>query len=186
MVIKVKKDAWFEAGLSLLTEIGPQALTIDGLCQQLDVTKGSFYHHFNNREAYIAQLWAFWEKENVERIITATTENSAENQMDTLLQLIYKIPRERELALRALSLYDTTSRTFQAKIDNDRKRYLEQLAANYFSNIETSRIISIIDYAWYLGIQMMIPPPDDAELKKIIKVYRQIKQAYLKAAGKEK
>ncbi|MEE8552899.1 MAG: hypothetical protein V3S72_06320 [Desulfobacterales bacterium] len=50
---------------------------------------------------------------------------------------------------------------------------------NYFGDDEDVKIISTIDYAWYLGTQLMIPPPDDKELKKIMEVYQQMKQAYL-------
>jgi hypothetical protein len=53
------------------------------------------------------------------------------------------------------------------------------LNRNYFGDDEDVKIISTIDYAWYLGTQLMIPPPDDKELKKIMEVYQQMEQASL-------
>ena len=46
-----KREDWLEQGLAVLVQAGVEALTIDGMCQRLGVTKGSFYYHFQNREA---------------------------------------------------------------------------------------------------------------------------------------
>ncbi|BBY98226.1 TetR/AcrR family transcriptional regulator [Mycolicibacterium fallax] len=51
---------WLEAGFSLLAEAGRPALTIDRLCAQLGVTKGSFYWHFTGMAGYRSALIEAW------------------------------------------------------------------------------------------------------------------------------
>lgn len=53
-------DDWIKAGFELLTEGGPNALRIGRLCERLNVTKGSFYWHFADIQAYRAALVDAW------------------------------------------------------------------------------------------------------------------------------
>jgi len=43
---------WLEEGLALLEEAGAEALTIESLTSRLEVTKGSFYHHFTDYRTF--------------------------------------------------------------------------------------------------------------------------------------
>ena len=52
-------DVWVREGLTVLAEMGPDGLTIDELCRRLNLTKGSFYHHYANRSMYIKALLEF-------------------------------------------------------------------------------------------------------------------------------
>ncbi|KUI31474.1 TetR family transcriptional regulator [Mycobacterium sp. GA-2829] len=53
-------DDWIDAGFALLAEGGTNALRISGLCDRLSVTKGSFYWHFTDIQAYRATLVEAW------------------------------------------------------------------------------------------------------------------------------
>lgn len=53
-------DDWVEAGFDLLAEGGFEAVRIGRLCDRLDVTKGSFYWHFADINAYRAALVDSW------------------------------------------------------------------------------------------------------------------------------
>lgn len=51
---------WVQAGFRILAEDGLKALTIDRLCRQLGVTKGSFYWHFADMKTYRQALIDTW------------------------------------------------------------------------------------------------------------------------------
>lgn len=51
---------WVEAGLWLLAEEGLGAVTIDRLCANLSVTKGSFYWHFKDRQDFLQAMANYW------------------------------------------------------------------------------------------------------------------------------
>jgi AcrR family transcriptional regulator len=53
-------DDWIQAGFDVLADGGPNALRIGKLCDQLEVTKGSFYWHFTDMRAYRAALASAW------------------------------------------------------------------------------------------------------------------------------
>lgn len=55
-------EAWEEAALEALAEQGVDGLTIESLARRLGVTKGSFYWHFNTRQALIAAALARWQE----------------------------------------------------------------------------------------------------------------------------
>lgn len=44
----------------MLTREGESKIRIDTLCASLGVTKGSFYHHFENREAFLDAIVEYW------------------------------------------------------------------------------------------------------------------------------
>jgi AcrR family transcriptional regulator len=53
-------DDWIELGFSLLAEEGPSGIKIDRLCARMGVTKGSFYWHFSDLQAYKEALAERW------------------------------------------------------------------------------------------------------------------------------
>lgn len=57
---RLSVDDWVQAGFAVLAEQGLKALTIDRLCRRLNVTKGSFYWHFEDMAAYRAALIESW------------------------------------------------------------------------------------------------------------------------------
>lgn len=53
-------DDWLQAGYAILAEEGLKTLKIDRLCARLNVTKGSFYWHFDGMPSYRAALVQGW------------------------------------------------------------------------------------------------------------------------------
>jgi AcrR family transcriptional regulator len=53
-------DDWIQAGFAVLADHGPNALRVDRICERLNVTKGSFYWHFSDLQAYRAALVKAW------------------------------------------------------------------------------------------------------------------------------
>ncbi len=51
---------WVQEGFRVLAEDGLKGLTLDRLCTRLKVTKGSFYWHFTDMNAYRAALIDTW------------------------------------------------------------------------------------------------------------------------------
>ena len=57
---RLSVEDWLQAGYDLLAEHGVRALKVERLCQQLGVTRGSFYWHFEDMESYRAALVESW------------------------------------------------------------------------------------------------------------------------------
>ncbi|MCX6397258.1 MAG: TetR/AcrR family transcriptional regulator [Propionibacteriales bacterium] len=53
-------DDWTERALALLMDEGVGAIKINRLCRELGVTKGSFYWHFADLDAFLAAIAEKW------------------------------------------------------------------------------------------------------------------------------
>ncbi len=55
-------ETWLERALETLATKGPQMLTVEKLCRELGVSRGSFYWHFKNRADFVQRLAEYWGK----------------------------------------------------------------------------------------------------------------------------
>jgi AcrR family transcriptional regulator len=60
--VQLTADDWTRAALAALGEGGLAAVAVQPLAAQLGVTKGSFYWHFENRDALITAALERWEQ----------------------------------------------------------------------------------------------------------------------------
>jgi len=61
---QLRRDDWIAAALALLISNGIEAVQITVLAKRLKVTRGSFYWHFESREALLDALLAEWRARN--------------------------------------------------------------------------------------------------------------------------
>ena len=57
---KQTRETWLTAALEQLREHGSGGLAIDKIARRLGITRGSFYHHFDNLESLIEELPTHW------------------------------------------------------------------------------------------------------------------------------
>ncbi|MEX2520988.1 MAG: TetR/AcrR family transcriptional regulator [Paracoccaceae bacterium] len=67
---RLTKDDWLALGLTALAEVGAEALTIEGLTARAQKTRGSFYHHFDDREAFVVGVLEVWRRQT-ERLLSS-------------------------------------------------------------------------------------------------------------------
>ena len=63
-------EAWVKAAQSLVAREGVQAVAVEPLAQALGVTKGSFYWHFENRDALIQAALEAWEQDQSTDVVS--------------------------------------------------------------------------------------------------------------------
>lgn len=61
---RIGREAWVLAARDALIEGGVEAIKIEKLAHKLSAERGSFYHHFKNREALLGELLQDWEDRN--------------------------------------------------------------------------------------------------------------------------
>lgn len=64
---ELDRGAYFQAAYRILSERGFEHVTISALCEQLYVTKGSFYHHFRDLDDFLGSFADHW-KSSLEQI----------------------------------------------------------------------------------------------------------------------
>lgn len=153
--MRLRKNDWLAAGLRLLTRAGPEALTIDRLCQQQQVTKGSFYHHFEGREDYLHSLMQYWREQHTERLIATTEAAEPEARSDLLSQMARSADAGVENAMRTWARQDPAVAEQVATVDRARVAYLHTLIAPYLTTGQDGALVTKLVYAHFVGVQQL-------------------------------
>ena len=165
---QLKREDWLERGLNLLAEEGAEALTIDSLCQRFGVTKGSFYHHFKNRQAFLEALLQFWEESYTSKFIAYSLEGKSPlEQLERLHQIVVQSFGTAENVIRAWAQSDALARSYQERVDRRRLDYLYDLQLKLHNKPELARSMAHLQYATLIGSSQILPPLSAEDLQQM-------------------
>ena len=107
--IILSRDGWLELALETLVEQGHSKFSLDALIAAMPVGKGSFYHHFRNREEFLLALVEFWDRHETQNVIAALeampANTSPEEKLWQLMCVVYETMGARhELLIRSMTL----------------------------------------------------------------------------------
>jgi AcrR family transcriptional regulator len=151
---RLSRQAWVQAALDAIAEGGLAAVAVVPLAKQLGATKGSFYWHFDNREALVEAALAEWEHSHTDAVI-AEIEASSDDPLQQLRLLFKRVTalaaRDRiELALLATADHSTV----RPVLDRVTRRRIDFTAGLFrrlgFSRAEAKRR-ALLAYSAYLG-----------------------------------
>lgn len=168
--VKKPKDTWLDEGLKILEESGPGSLTIDNLVTRTGKTKGSFYHHFKNRNQYIEAILAHYEEKVTLEILHKVQKESGKiERLKKLTELVFQISSKLELAIRAWALYEPIAKEFQDRIDQKRLNHLKSIYLS--SNVDESQAqtMALKNYSIYIGLQQLKHIYGTDNFKKLLK-----------------
>ncbi len=153
----VKRGAWIEAGLSLLCRDGNQRLTVERLCDAMEKTKGSFYHHFDDMAAFEDALLASWKQAHTLAPIDiaeglhglrARSRSTVAERRRALYRAVGRLDLRLEVAVRAWAVGDARARCAQLDVDRTRVTYLVSL----WGKGKRAQICAELEYAAFLGL----------------------------------
>ena len=151
---KLTRDDWIEAGLKTLDLEGYTAISGERLARRLNVTRGSFYHHFRSREDFIRALLSTWEEDYTARML----EYAAQGQgpVDVLRRYMHiaadKQPN-REVAIRAWALHDPLVAEYQVRVDATRQAFAIKTSQRAFPLSKYSETVGEIAHLCFIGGQ---------------------------------
>jgi AcrR family transcriptional regulator len=70
---RLTRDDWITAALAAIADGGLAAVGVEPLAARLGATKGSFYWHFENRDALLQAAISRWEQETTTDVVTEIT-----------------------------------------------------------------------------------------------------------------
>jgi AcrR family transcriptional regulator len=179
---QLDKTAWFKQGFKILKASGAADLTIENLTKKLNKTKGSFYHHFKNRDEYFEKLLAFWEeKQTFDILEIKKQEKSFKGINATLLKLSKEnMDPEIEVAIRSWALRDPLARTYQERIDKQRVGFLNSMFSLMSDDPKQVEMISLIRYCFYIGSHQIIPAIEEKNYKNKLDALMEMFETYIK------
>lgn len=174
---KSKQD-WLEEGLVVLTLIGEAGLTIDRLTSRLGVTKGSFYHHFKNRQAFSDELLAYWEEKTTTEVITLCEVGQTPAEKSRLLKKLATGHQDDELetAIRAWSIRDPRVKKHRERVDEKRFEYIHRLTAEFVKDKRKARILARLRSAVHIAAPQMSPPVSRKEFEDLLAAIDKLEQ----------
>ncbi|MHC4342543.1 MAG: TetR/AcrR family transcriptional regulator [Planctomycetota bacterium] len=121
---------WLVEALETLGREGVIGVSVENVARSMGATKGSFYHHFKNKEELIHRLLEYWETELTDKIDghVAHLHGKPAEQLLALLEFIAENETNRyDAAMRAWALHDERVATVVRRVDQKRLAYVRAL-----------------------------------------------------------
>lgn len=164
---RLSADDYFRVALDVLGESGSRAMTIAVLCERLQVTKGSFYHHFGGLQGFVDGLLAYWESEHSERLIAVSkAQPDVALRFYNLSMLGAALPHASEAAMRAWGRSDAEVAEAVARVDKRRERHVVESIVALGVERARARLFTRIALNILVGAQMREDPVDAKRLRQ--------------------
>ena len=130
---RLGSQEWVDEALLALKQGGIESVRVEKLATSLNVTKGSFYWHFDNRQALLEAMLLYWEELGTEQIIEQVNTGSSDprTRLANLLGLALRHNDHGEAALdtrfRAWASVDPNAARALARVDKRRLHYVRGL-----------------------------------------------------------
>jgi AcrR family transcriptional regulator len=164
MVGNISRDAYFETGLDVLSDLGYGGLKLAEVCHRLGVTTGSFYHYFPSWSVYTKALVQHWmEARTLHLIDLMRAEPDARRRIDSLINIGLTLPHGAEAAIRAWSSVDEGVHTVQVEVDKQRFDIMYESALEILGDKRQAQLFA--DWGVYLLVgyeQSTLPRDSDA------------------------
>ncbi len=167
-----KKD-WLRHGLAELSAIGAEAVKLEAICKSAGLTRGSFYHHFDDHEAYLTELAAQWFETQTSAIASEIDPStSVITQSETLTQAALAIDYRLELGIRELGRRLPAVADIVRHADARRLAVLSDLyQRRYGLDKEDAATFAYLEYATFSGIILLDPNIDEARQRTLAAFY---------------
>lgn len=173
------KPQWLSAGLEALRTGGVGAVRVERLAGNLDITKGSFYHHFRDRGALLDALIDYWSREmtdaEFERIQTLRGGDAKVALRARLVALAEDVLEKGmgryDPAIRAWAREDRKVAAAVAQVDRRRVKALAGFFEEGGFGAAEARTRARTFYTFLLGEpQVRAPAREAGELVKMVRI----------------
>jgi AcrR family transcriptional regulator len=169
MADQLSATDWLEAGLKALAANGFPALKAEPLAKALGVSRGSFYWHFADLNAYHAAVLDHWREVAAERVIADLEAGEAdESPLSRLLRRSFSGRLMLEKAVRSWATFDSRARAAVQAIDRRRLDYVESLLRGAGLPAETAQARAQILYWAFVGYALSDKPLPRAKQNAVL------------------
>lgn len=172
---RFSKTHWLELGQSLLKTKGPGALTLERLTKSAGKTRGSFYHHFKSRDAFLTAMIEAWQSTSLTSLaVRLQNEDSAAGKRKIMRGVSMEWDGAFERQLRILAAQEPLVAKLLSQVDELRIHGLASMIALLQPEVEDPAAFAFVQYAAIVGGQMLLSSENDARIPAIRKTGNQI------------
>ena len=147
----LSREAYFDAGLAVLSDLGYGGLKLAEVCGRLGVTSGSFYHYFSNWSAYTHGLVNHWKQACTTELLDCCSHMpDPRRRINQLIHNGLDLPHGAEAAIRTWSNLDADVHAAQEGVDRARHDIMRESALEILGEERQARVFA--DWAVYLLI----------------------------------
>jgi AcrR family transcriptional regulator len=174
--MRKKKADWMELGLKILAQDGRNGLTIDNMTEAMGVTKGSFYHHFNNVGDFNEQLIAHW-ADQYTSTSAAIPEDSVEllTLLDRIMEEGFRSVIAPEAAIRIWAHQDEQVRETVEKVERTRKDFVLKVFRSLTGDEDKAQMMTDILFTMMVGSIIALPRIPSS---RVVEMYTEFKRLY--------
>lgn len=156
------REAWIKFALSVLAEDGLEGLRVEVLARRLNVTKGSFYWHFKDRQALLNAVATYWRDLRIAEVEAQATipASQAREQIHTIIDHYATQPNhsrmQLELAIRDWARRDPLVAAAVEAVDQARLRNATRLfeLAGFAGDEAHTRALLMFTHVFGLSMMM--------------------------------
>jgi len=170
---KLSRQDWLTLGEQRLSRDGPGALSLDRLTAAAGRTKGSFYHHFQSRDDFLAALVDHWRGTVVAP--AARPYRDGPTAWPALLHAApFDLNQPFERALRRLAADEPIVRAGVERVDRERIDNLTFLVSQLRGDLQDPRAFAALMYAVIVGAQWLLKGPDDPRAPSLRQMFEAV------------
>lgn len=147
---RLSRDDWVKAGLKALAQSGASSLKAEPMAKALAVSRGSFYWHFADVDAFHTAVLERWRTVAYENIV-ADLESVDRRRLETLIQRAFAADTRLERAVRAWATSGPKAQAMVQEVDARRVQYLRTALAGAGFDAPRAAARAQIIYWTYLG-----------------------------------
>ena len=173
MTKRLAKQNWIDAGLTVLSTQGVDAVRVERLAADLSVTKGSFYWHFKDRGTLLTALLEAWQSQATNAIISHVEAKGgdASAKLTTLFTVVASGDGRLDRAVRNWAASDATPRSALAAVDRRRLDYLQTLFTDLgFSGPEGAARAHLVYHSLIGQYAMGATERSDARVREAVEI----------------
>lgn len=152
---RLDATAWTKAALERLATNGVDGVGIENLAKQLEVTKGSFYWHFKDRDALFESMLSYWRRRATLSLIERL--DKGEVSPEARLRRLLRLPilgqgssqaADVELAIRLWARRDVRARSALEEVDQLRLHYIGGLLKECGVSEDEAHARAVLAYSY--------------------------------------
>jgi AcrR family transcriptional regulator len=171
---RLTRDDWVEAATHRLVKRSIDAVRVEPLAADLNVSRGSFYWHFKSRGELLTAILTNWQERQTRRIVDRIRQDRLLSPVEQLTRLRHLPPRTKstkeaaalELAIRAWARRDSLARRVVDAVDAERIEFTKSLILDAGAAEQEAGYWSYIGYAYTLGESLLRDGMTDDQIKE--------------------
>lgn len=158
-VARTPRSSWIDAGLRALAAGGPDAVRVELLAQELGVTRGGFYWHFQDRQDLLDHMLDTWEHRSIDEAVQRSeseggTAGRRARRAGALTFSKNVLPVD--IAIREWARRDPAVAERLRRVDNRRMDYLRSLIGIHCEDPDEIEARSMLAFSLAIGNQLIV------------------------------